>query len=183
MSEDYFDDVSDADFLALAQQLDSRGDRRTTGNTGLRVASATATSGGATKATSTTRVLRTGFNAIIVNTRQVQPQNGLRSERQPDIGEHKECSMGGNTLVACSNIAVRRHSSWYRSVRHGSPQTMCWGQQHAPSSSPFATIVFIQSTSTTGYKSSERNTTSASSWSWLILYPLGNFSLTPGQPF
>lgn len=90
MSEDYFDDASDADFLALAQQLDNRG-------TGSTVRNASSTSGAtlsntprtpASGSTSTRppettrpetskanqsapRVLRPGFNAIIVNTRQV----------------------------------------------------------------------------------------------------------------
>jgi hypothetical protein len=91
MSEDYFDDASDADFLALAQQLDSRGNRSTTGSAisgsgTVRPAASTTTAprpGGSTGTSGTTRpepskqnqsaprVQRPGFNAIIVNTRQV----------------------------------------------------------------------------------------------------------------
>lgn len=94
MSDDYFGDTSDADFLALAQQFDrsgnpARGDR--TGNTGS--ANATARPAASNLATSTSntsrgsterrqsevpkvnratpRVARPGFNAIVVNTRQV----------------------------------------------------------------------------------------------------------------
>lgn len=91
MSEDYFDDASDADLLALAQQFDSRGNNSTTGNAisgsgTVRPAASTITTARptASKRTSGTirpepskqnqpapRVLRPGFNAIIVNTRQV----------------------------------------------------------------------------------------------------------------
>lgn len=90
MADDYFDDASDADFLALAQQIDTREQRSSTA-----VSRGGSSSGGsvqppvnpkpatpsANAATSrsepsnpndkTPRVLRPGFNAVIVNTRQV----------------------------------------------------------------------------------------------------------------
>ena len=88
MSEDYFDDTSDADFLALARQLESRGEGPSTGNTSsigsnpqstVPKPTTPSTTSGARNAetnrpdTSKTapRVLRPGFNAVIVNTRQV----------------------------------------------------------------------------------------------------------------
>lgn len=81
MSEDYFDDNSDADFLALAQQLDSGG---STLGTAISGSGATLTTAAPRPAASTRttqpepskqnqsapRVLRHGFNAIVVNTRQ-----------------------------------------------------------------------------------------------------------------
>jgi hypothetical protein len=94
MSEDYFADGSDAEFLALAQQLDTsrsngidnRKRKQTAGTTTVpSTASSTSTHKPSTpsrvtanapsetsKASQTTpRILRPGFNAIIVNTRQV----------------------------------------------------------------------------------------------------------------
>ena len=88
MSEEYFDDTSDADFLVLAQQLDSRGDGVSAGNTSSRSSAARSTVPKTTTPSTTSsgrnaettradtsktapRVLRPGFNAVIVNTRQV----------------------------------------------------------------------------------------------------------------
>ena len=88
MSEDYFDDTSDADFLALAQKLDSRGDGSSIENAGSGSSAITRSAvpkitssrnSSARKAETTrpdtsktaARVLRPGFNAVIVNTRQV----------------------------------------------------------------------------------------------------------------
>lgn len=88
MSEDYFDDASDAEFLALAQQLDSRENNAAAGNrssgsgatrlTVPRIATPSRTSGAINVETSgpdtsktVPRVLRPGFNSVIVNTRQV----------------------------------------------------------------------------------------------------------------
>jgi hypothetical protein len=90
MDEDYFDDASDADFLALAQQVDPASNvRSNVSNTPARTVSApkpvtsgipaaiSSTSAGPprpeTPKTNPTapKVLRPGFNAIIVNTRQV----------------------------------------------------------------------------------------------------------------
>jgi len=87
MSGDYFGDASDADFLALAQQLDSRENRNAIGNrsasstgrgrsSGLaatRSSTASKRAEASSSGTSKTvpRVSRPGFNAIIVNTRQV----------------------------------------------------------------------------------------------------------------
>jgi hypothetical protein len=94
MSDDYFDDAPDTDFLELAHQLDARGntDRGTRrgnivpGNAGARSnakgsssaksASATRVDAARSESTktnqSTSHALRPGFNAIIVNTRQVE---------------------------------------------------------------------------------------------------------------
>jgi hypothetical protein len=95
MSDDYFGDASDADFLALAQQLDKRGNPTRENGTGNSSSANTTTRAPAPKlATSTLntskssverrqseasktnqttpRVLRPGFNAVIVNTRQVK---------------------------------------------------------------------------------------------------------------
>lgn len=97
MDEDYFDDASDADFLALAQQVDPASNVRSNvsntpagqANTPARTVSApkpvttgipsaiSSTSAGPprpeTPKTNPTapKLLRPGFNAIIVNTRQV----------------------------------------------------------------------------------------------------------------
>lgn len=85
MPEDYFDDASDAEFLALAQQLDSRESNAGASNkssgsgaTRLTLATPSRTSGARNTETSrpdtsktVPRVLRPGFNAVIVNTRQV----------------------------------------------------------------------------------------------------------------
>ena len=84
MSEDYFDDTSDTEFLALAQQLDPRGNNAAAGtkNGAARVTVpkiTPSTTFGAINAESSRpdtsksvpRVLRPGFNAVIVNTRQV----------------------------------------------------------------------------------------------------------------
>ena len=93
MSEDYFDDTSDAEFLALAQQLEPRGDNAGVGNKGSgngaarlsaqKVTTLSTTSGAKNAETSrpdtsktVPRVLRPGFNAVIVNTRQVSPFDG-----------------------------------------------------------------------------------------------------------
>jgi len=94
MADDYFDDASDADFLALAQQIETR-DQRTSvgvsrggssggGNAQPRppvsqspvtskpaIPSKDARSETSSSNDKTPRVLRPGFNAIIVNTRQV----------------------------------------------------------------------------------------------------------------
>jgi len=88
MSEDYFDDASDADFLALAQQIDPG--RNSISNVSSRPSATTSaarppqkTAGGTSstntvaqrpetpKTNSAQKLLRPGFNAIIVNTRQV----------------------------------------------------------------------------------------------------------------
>ena len=104
MSEDYFEDVPDADFLALAQQLDSGGSSSgAIRSSGVKTTSTPSTTTSRTTAPRTTprsstpqpiistsanttrsdpvtsnqttpRVLRPAFNAVIVNTRQVQPQ-------------------------------------------------------------------------------------------------------------
>ena len=97
MADDYFDDASDADFLALAQQIEtreqtssagaSRGGTSSGGSVQPRssVSRAPVTpkpatpsrdAGASRPETSKTndktpRVLRPGFNAVIVNTRQV----------------------------------------------------------------------------------------------------------------
>jgi hypothetical protein len=97
MADDYFDDASDADFLALAQQIETREQTSSTGasrggtssagsvqprstvaRTPVTPKQATPSSdaGASRPETSKTndktpRVLRPGFNAIIVNTRQV----------------------------------------------------------------------------------------------------------------
>lgn len=87
MAEDYFDASSDAAFLALAEQLDNRehsgarSSRPVNSNGGnatvRRSAPETPTAPKGTKPTiagaskPTARVSRPGFNAIIVNTRQV----------------------------------------------------------------------------------------------------------------
>ena len=97
MSDDYFDGCSDADFLALAQQIESREQPGTTGlnrggpssggstqaqSAGARApatpksATPSGETGTSRPGTSTAgekapRILRLGFNAIIVNTRQV----------------------------------------------------------------------------------------------------------------
>ena len=94
MADDYFDDASDADFLALAQQLDSRQSASVNRNGATTAVNAAPRPVGARTTTSKTtipasdavpqpdtskvnqtapRVLRPGFNAIIVNTRQVVP--------------------------------------------------------------------------------------------------------------
>lgn len=90
MADDYFDDASDADFLVLAQQIDPGGS--VGGNVSSRQNATTAParpaphSAPATTSSTNTgpqrpetpktnqttpKVLRPGFNAIIVNTRQV----------------------------------------------------------------------------------------------------------------
>src|SRR5271170_3448747 len=97
MADDYFDDASDADFLALAQQIETReetssaavgrGGTSSVGNVQPRSSisrtpetpkPATPSRDGGTSRPETSktndkmpRVLRPGFNAIIVNTRQV----------------------------------------------------------------------------------------------------------------
>jgi hypothetical protein len=91
MADDYFDDTSDADFLAIAGNLDSNGtaatsSARSIGGTSARpVADRPVAPGRSTSSASATgrrsetprtaqtppRVARPGFNAIIVNTRQV----------------------------------------------------------------------------------------------------------------
>jgi hypothetical protein len=88
MPEDYFDDASDAEFLALAQQLDSRENNAAAGNrssgsgttrlTVPMIATPSRTSGSINVETSgpdtsktVPRVLRPGFNSVIVNTQQV----------------------------------------------------------------------------------------------------------------
>lgn len=88
MSEDYFDDTSDAEFLALAQQLEPGKDNKSSGNgaarSNVQKVTTLSTASGARNAetsrpnTSKTvpRVLRPGFNAVIVNTRQVSPFDG-----------------------------------------------------------------------------------------------------------
>ena len=90
MTEDYFDDAEDADFLALAQQIDPG---RSIGGNGPSIqgaatsaerpapqrtpaATSSANTGAQRPETPKTnqtapKVLRPGFNAIIVNTRQV----------------------------------------------------------------------------------------------------------------
>lgn len=99
MSEDYFDDGSDADFLALAQQLEGK-NNNSGGNATLRAtssaisgrssgpsrgeASSAANIPSSSAATSridpsktnqtAPRVQRPGFNAVIVNTRQVHSE-------------------------------------------------------------------------------------------------------------
>lgn len=97
MSEDYFDDASDADFLALAHQIDhgSNADgnlssRPSTTSSAPRPVPRDANATFSTHvrsqrpetpktAQTTPKVLRPGFNSIIVNTRQViskQFENG-----------------------------------------------------------------------------------------------------------
>jgi hypothetical protein len=92
MSEEYFDDASDADFLAIANQIERRENASTSnraGNTARppvpprstvpKKTNGSAKASGATpRGTPTTsnqsapKVLRPGFNAVIVNTRQVR---------------------------------------------------------------------------------------------------------------
>ena len=84
MSEDYFDDASDADFLAVAGNIDSTGtvgSSRATGGAPARPTAnrsvpprppaASTSEGRSTTNQPIPKVLRPGFNAIIVNTRQV----------------------------------------------------------------------------------------------------------------
>ena len=83
MSEDYFGDTSDADFLALAQQLEPRENNVGVGDkskgSGPAQLTTPSTTAGVRNAESSRpdssrtapRVLRPGFNAVIVNTRQV----------------------------------------------------------------------------------------------------------------
>src|ERR1700729_3476199 len=99
MADDYFDDASDADFLALAQQIETSEQRSSAGASrggtssggSLQPRSSVSrppvtpkpgtpsTDAGANRPETsktndkTPRVLRPGFNAIIVNTRQVTP--------------------------------------------------------------------------------------------------------------
>ena len=125
MSEDFFDDTSDADFLALARQFDN-GATSAPGDTNRTVASrpviarpapgrsGSSTSGGDTRpgtpktSSPATRVVRPGFNSIIVNTRQVgeyvntfancrkvQAFMALFNFRESNSGICKECTLGG----------------------------------------------------------------------------------------
>ena len=91
MSEEYFDDASDADFLAIANQIERR-ENTSTSNRAANTArppvpprSTAPKTNGSAKASGATprgtlptsnqsapKVLRPGFNAVIVNTRQVR---------------------------------------------------------------------------------------------------------------
>jgi hypothetical protein len=83
MSQEYFDDASDADFLALAGQVEknSTSGRQTGGTASTRpipgrssssVSGGTGGRQGTSNANSPTpKVVKPGFNAIVVNTRQV----------------------------------------------------------------------------------------------------------------
>lgn len=129
MSEDFFDDTSDADFLALARQIDN-GPASAPSDTNRTVPSrpviarlapgrsGSSTSGGDTRpgtpktSSPATRVVRPGFNSIIVNTRQVCEYMNMFANcrkvqafmvhfnfRESNSGTCKECTLGGKKQI------------------------------------------------------------------------------------
>jgi len=122
MDEDYFDDASDADFLALAQQVDpasngrSNQSNRPTATLSApgpvsRIPSTEASTGSGlqrpeTPKTNSTapKVLRPGFNAVIVNTRQVTSTSKIVNIIERYTNELLKLNLGNPLLEHIRNV-------------------------------------------------------------------------------
>ena len=123
MDEDYFDDASDADFLALAQQVDPASNGRSNVSNrptatvsaprpvSSRIPSTEAsTSSGPqrpeTPKTNSTapKVLRPGFNAVIVNTRQVTSPSKIANIIERYTNELLKLNLGNPLLEHIRNV-------------------------------------------------------------------------------